>query len=391
MQNLRSCRHSRFVISVLALGGFLALLPSGFASPAGEPDVSTANTPRQPHSVDQELKLADQYMSGRGVAQDAATSAHWLEKAADAGNPHAQLAMGYLYETGIGVAKDPALAQHWYSLAAADGLADAKTNLGMLYLWGTGVPQNISLAAQLFREAANEGSGQGACDLGNMYYHGLGVPLDQQEAERWYRKGAKLHNPQAEFELGQMLFSGKDHVHDLHAAAGLLRHSAAAGSVPAMYALGLLLARNPELAKSSHETTDLLNESARAGIWKSSEVLGVLARDGNGVPQNAEEAYFHFRVAALQGGEEAEKKLANDLRILSAKIGAAQTADLDSKAAAWYQHHRVVLEFISKESDNRNRFPAYAFALPADGGHALQLLPTWNEDEDLSDAHGERD
>ena len=92
-----------------------------------------------------------------------------------------------------------------------------------------------------------------------------------------------------------------------------------------MYALGLLLARNPGLSKSPDEAITLLNDSANAGTWKSSLVLGVLARDGQAGPQDSGAAYYHFRVAVLQGGEDAKKRLESDIRRLSSSLGPAQT------------------------------------------------------------------
>jgi hypothetical protein len=184
-----------------------------------------------------------------------------------------------------------------------------------------------------------------------------------------------MHNPQAEYALGMLLFDRQDHVHDLPRAATLLRESAATGDVPAMFALGLLLARNPALAKSSGEATALLNDAANAGIWKSSMILGVLARDGNSVPLDPAAAYYHFRVAALQGGTEAENLLQADIRKLSSGLNPDQMPSLDSKAENWYQQHRIVLEFVSKGGENRTRFPDYALAVPQNGSHSVQMLP----------------
>src|ERR1039458_8297119 len=152
-------------------------------------------------------------------------------------------------------------------------------------------------------------------------------------------RGPSLHDPLAEFDLATLLFDGKEHAHDPRAAAGLLRESAAAGYVPAMHSLGLLLVRNPGLAKYPREATALLNDAANAGNWRSSVLLGVLARDGNGMPFDNGAAYYHFRVAVLQGGDGARKLVENDLRLLSAAIGSDRAQAIDSEAGKWYRHH----------------------------------------------------
>jgi TPR repeat protein len=368
-----------FAVRALIFGGFLLLASSVasrvFAAPNGGSDVPSLKAPPEPRSVEEQIRLADDYLVGRGVAQDSKQSAYWYEKAANAGDPDAQMQIGYLYGAGIGVAKDPVRAAHWYRLAASGGSIGAKVDLGILYLWGTGVNKDEHVAAQLFREAVNRGSGLAACFLGDMYYLGLGVAQDKAAGERWYVRGVELRDPRAEYDLGLLLFDAKDHIHDFPAAATLLRKSAAAGDVPAMYTLGLLLVRNPALATSPQEAATLLNDSAKAGMWKASMLLGVLARDGTGGPADDGAAYYQFRVAALQGGTDVSKLLENDLRLLAAKLGDSRSSALDSQAEDWYRQHHFVLEFVYKEGQSRTRFPAYALALPENGMHAMQFVP----------------
>ena len=142
-----------------------------------------------------------------------------------------------------------------------------------------------------------------------------------------------------------------------------------------MYQLGLLLERNPDLAKNPGEATVLLNDAANAGSWSSSMVLGVLARVGKDAPRDASAAYFQFRVAALQGGDEAEKLLKTDLQQLTAELGADRTAEINAQAKDWHRRHHTVLEFVYKQGVNETGFPAYALAAPEGGGHTAILLP----------------
>jgi uncharacterized protein len=374
MMLLDSRPHRAFVISVAACFILFNAPPKIFADPAAGVDIPSTTVAPEPRSVDEQIKLAGDYLAGRGVAQDLKMSAYWYEKAAGAGDPQAQLQIGYFYETGIGVARDPSRAVHWYQLAASGGSVRAKVDLAIAYLWGTGVRTDGRLALKLLNEAASNGSGLAACYLGDFYAFGIGVPEDQAAAERWYQKGASLHDPVAEFDLGTLLFEAKNHTHDLNAAASLFRESAAAGYVPAMHSLGLLLVRNPTLARSPGESINLLNNAANAGNWRSSMLLGVLARDGNGVPQDNKAAYYHFRVACLQGGDEARKLLATDLQLLSVKLGSYQAQAIDSEADHWFAQHHFALAFVDKEGEMADGFPALAMAAPGNGEHAVQLL-----------------
>ncbi len=353
MTRTRSSNSRLFVITALLLGGFLSPAAKAFAEPGAEPDVSTANSQAAPrnvnHNVKEEIRLANDYLTGHGVAQDFGESAYWFEKAAETGDAQAQEQIGYFYEAGIGVRRDLERAAHWYELAASSGSVTANVSLGTLYFWGTGVRKDRELALQLFSRAAAKGSGLAACYLGDMYYLGAGVPQDKAAGEKWYEKGAELHNAQAEFDLGLLFFDREGHAHDPRRAAALLRESAAAGYVPAMYSLGALLVRNPNLANSADEAMVLLNDSAKAGHWQSSLLLGVLAREGMGVPLDSSAAYYHFRVAALQGGDAAVKMLGADMRRLSTILAPDERASLDQKAENWFGQHRNMLEFVSKE------------------------------------------
>lgn len=373
MMLLQSRRRRAFAISLASLCVLISARTKILAEPVAA-DIPSITVAPEPRNVDQQIKLAGDYLAGRGIAQNLKLAAYWYEKAAGAGDPRAELQIGYFYEAGIGVRKDPARAAHWYQLAASGGLVRAKVNLAVAYLWGTGVPTNRRLALKLLNEAAGAGSGLAACYLGDFYAFGIGVPVDQATAERWYRTGASLHDPLSEFDLGTLLFDGPNHTHDLSAAASFFRESAASGYVPAMHSLGLLLVRNPALAQSPGEATELLNQAANAGNWRSSMLLGVLARDGNGVPKDTKAAYYVFRVACLQGGDEAKKLLANDLQLLSAKLGSFQAQTIGSEAEQWFSQHHFALAFVDREGVTRGGFPVLALGDPGNGEHAAQLL-----------------
>jgi TPR repeat protein len=375
MKLIRSNPRRHTVLSLAAFSLLLLAASSALANPVKDPDVPATPAGFEPQTIQEQVQLAGNYLAGHGVQQDSKRAAFWYEKAAGAGDPQAQLQTGYLYEAGIGVPKDPVRAFHWYQLASSGGLVSAKVNLGIAYLFGDGVEKNQQAAFALFHEAAEKGSGLAACFLGEVYHSGIGVVQNDAEAERWYAKGAELRNPQAQYVMGSLYFAETNHERDLNTAATLLRQSAQAGYVPAMYQLGLLLEQNPKLALNSGEATGFLNTAANAGSWTSSMLLGVLARDGKDETRDASTAYFQFRVAVLEGGDEAEKRLNHDLQQLTSELGRERTATLDAQAAEWQAHHHAVLEFVYKQGDNETGFPAYALAVPENGGHTALLLP----------------
>ena len=229
--------------------------------------------------------------------------------------------------------------------------------------------------------AAAQGDGLAACYLGDFYAFGIGTPQDRSKAEKWYRKGASLHNPIAEFDLARLLIDaasrrgaadgqGAAGGRDLAAAAKLLRDSAAAGYVPAMHELGLLLIRNPNLALTAGEAVALLNDAADAGNWRSSVLLGVLERDGKGVPVDSERAYYHFRIATLQGGKPASKLIDHDLALLSAQLGRGRVEAIDLEANDWFKKHGASLMFVRDDDKSHRQFAV----MSADSGHVAEML-----------------
>ena len=287
--------------------------------------------------VKQELELAADYFAGRGVPKDLTQSAYWYRKAADQGNPAAQVYLGYMYTVGMGVPLDKAEAVRWYRRAASAGNAEAEVNLAALYFRGDGIKQDNQEALRLLKSAADKRDGRADAYLGLASYLGSGVAVDHAAAEAWFRVGAKQHDPEAEFFLASFDANEPGRVPDLPNEARLLRLSAAAGYVPAMHGAGILLVNHPELAQPPQEATNLLLAAASAGYWQSSAALGMLARDGRRMPQDRRVAYRWYCIAVLQGGTPAETYLRPGLRRLAESLPDA--ASVEQEAAAWRQIH----------------------------------------------------
>lgn len=358
---------------VLGLGAIILAVP---ASVHGlNPDIPRLQSDAERGLIKEQIELGSAYFAGRGVAQDEKRAAYWYEKAANAGDPGAQMEIGYFYQVGIGVTRDPAQAVRWFQRSAAGGMTSAKVNLGAAYLLGDGVRKDPALAEQLFREAFAHKSGLAACNLGDMYENGVGVQRDEAVAERWYEAGVKLHNHQAEFRLATLLWQRHRDADEAKRAVKLYRESASGGMVAAKHQLAIVLLKHPELASSQQEAPALLKEAAEAGEWRASVALGLLSRDGMaGTPVNIKAAYYHYRVAALQGGDEARKLVANDVDAIAGRLGPEQTAAVDAEANAWFQNHHLSLQFINKDGRSKE-YPTYAVANPDNGMHAGRLVP----------------
>jgi TPR repeat protein len=313
--------------------------------------------------VKQELELAAAYFVGRGVPKDLAQAAYWYRKAADQGNPAAQVYLGYLYSVGLGVPQDTAEAIRWYRRAASSNYPQAEVNLAAHYMRGDGVKQDPAEALRLLRSAEEKGYGRADAYLGWSSYIGSGVPVDHRAAEVWLKKGVKRHDPEAECFLAEWDAYEPGHVPDIALEARLLRLSAATGYVPAIHGLGLLLVNHPDLPQAKQEAIHLLMSSAQAGYWPSSATLGILARDGRLVPKDQRQAYRWLRIAVAQGGSPAETYVRHELQRLARSL--ADTTSADQEAADWLESHPDHDLFAFANAMNAKYFPipeVYAIA-----------------------------
>ena len=305
--------------------------------------------------VKQELELAAAYFAGRGVPKDLTQSAYWYRKAADQGNPAAQIYLGYMYTVGMGVPQDKAEAVRWYRRAALAGITEAEVNLASLYIRGDGVKRDIQEALRLLKSAADKQDGRADAYLGVASYLGTGGAVDHPAAEAWFKIGARQHDPEAEFLLASFNENEPGRVPDLVNDVKLLRLSAAAGYVPAMHGAGLLLVNHPELTQPPEEATNLLLSAANAGYWKASATLGILTRDGRRMAKDQRVAYRWFYIAVLQGGSPAETYLRPALRRLAASL--PDVASIEQEATAWRQTHPNCDLFVYSDEMNPKHIP----------------------------------
>jgi TPR repeat protein len=113
------------------------------------------------------------YWMGRGVPQDTAASAGWLQRAAELNHTGAQAKLGYLYSSGQGVPQSDFEAFKWLQMAANQGDVDAQFNLGVMYRDGIGVEADATRAMQWFSEAASNGDAVAAAIV-QHYQDGAG-------------------------------------------------------------------------------------------------------------------------------------------------------------------------------------------------------------------------
>jgi len=300
----------------VASGLLLVLFALPTAVRAADPDIPRMQADAQRGSIRQQIELGAAYFSGRGVPQDEKLAAYWYERAANAGDPWAQKQMGFFYEAGIGVQRDPTQAVRWFERAA--------------------------------------------CYLGEMYTGALGVVSDVAAGEHWYEEGAKRHDPRSQFQLATLLWQRQKSVEEPKRAVKLMRESANGGMVAAKHQLAVTLLKHPELGPVK-DAPALLKEASEAGMWQSSMALGLVWRDGMaGVKADAKLSYYYYRLAAIQGGQQALQMINNELEALSDRLGAEQASAVDRDAQAWFAGHHLFHSFVDKDGGKHKEYPVYA-------------------------------
>ncbi|WIA12915.1 hypothetical protein OEZ85_006532 [Tetradesmus obliquus] len=145
-----------------------------------------------------------------GVSRDHSAAAHYLARAAAAGNDEAMAHLGHMHGAGMGMPQDFAKAHQYFSQSAARNNPLGLYGLGYLFLSGSGVEQNHELALKYFQQAAEQGDRDAHFYLGAMYMHGLGMRRRSlSKAFMHYFQAAQAGHVQAMYNTAVMHMAGK--------------------------------------------------------------------------------------------------------------------------------------------------------------------------------------
>ena len=181
-----------------ALAGTLA---AGAPAPPQTPELESLLQRAHQGDVSAQIRLGQRYWRGEGVERSEIEAAKWFRKAAEQGEPRAQLSLGHLLIQGqfrivnsdgrYQIEKDEAEGAKWIRKAAEQGHASAQFSLGHLYAQGQGVESDEVEAAKWIRKAAEQGHAIAQAVLAMRYFDGQGVEKDAAAAEKWARKAAR--------------------------------------------------------------------------------------------------------------------------------------------------------------------------------------------------------
>jgi TPR repeat protein len=220
-----------------------------------------ADLERRARSGDPEaqLRLAQAYEQGEGIAQNQQEAADWYRRVAEQGHPVGQDRLGEMYRAGDGVERDKVQAIAWYQKSARQGYASAMFHLGAAYFNGDGVSVDdglsyawFLLASQAGNAAAAEGVRRaeaqrkdwiitdGYKKIAQMYDAGDSLPANPAEAERWWLKAAERRDHDAEIALADKLLNGQGARQDANEARHWCSEAARDGDSRGAYCLGYI-------------------------------------------------------------------------------------------------------------------------------------------------------
>lgn len=198
-----------------------------------------------------------------------------LTAKAEKGSPKAQFALGNFYENGIvgpdGIPKpDYPAAAYWYQEGSNGGQAEASFALGLLYREGRGMNPNDAAALTEFRKASTAGFVPAMAQLSSAYIV-VKTDTSAQRAQIWAREAAKAGDPEGHLNLGYLWYKGW-----------------MGGGKPYTYQKAM---EEFQLAAQGGDCVAMMN-------------IGGLYFNGDGVPQDKQQAETWFAKAKTCGGSD---------------------------------------------------------------------------------------
>lgn len=258
---------------------------------------------------------------GCGVAPPADMKMLWeeAERRADYGDPELQEALGQAYSRGIGVPANKELASKWYIRAIESGNTFAEYQYGMKFAIGMdGFEKDVQTAYKYLSHAAKAGQKYAMEPLADLlddeYIPGLSMEERNSQMIYWLKKAVENGVEWAAVTLGRKYENGYSPVEVDVEKAIYYYQIAADHDIDSVYLpLGKLymipgVTSNYKLA---HRYLALAQEKLTLDFQIAEIELcyGRMNKDGLGIPQNLEEAYKHFSLAASKGNVDATEEL----------------------------------------------------------------------------------
>jgi TPR repeat protein len=300
------------VLATWSLGAEQAVPSSGLSLP----DLKAKADAGDPQA---QLELGYRYFRGDGVKEDVKQAVKWVRKAAEQGYAQAQLHLGYAYLKGYGVKVDKHEAFVWIRKAADANIPEALLQVGFCYAKGEGVPEDAVQAAETFRRASDLGVAEATYQVGLCYVDGYGVAKDTTNGMSWVLQAAETGFGPAQYRLGMAYFKGEGVPKDPVTAHKWLNLAAAQGGNQ-MYEIRVDLARletlmsQTEIAEAQRQAREFKRKSP--GSAPAAEAKPAAARTGSVNVVAPEDSCEIFVDGAFVGNSPARLRLAEGVHVI---------------------------------------------------------------------------
>lgn len=236
-----------------------------------------------------------------------------------------------------------AFATVWRLAQAGD--PQAEVTLGFFYARGIGTVGDPARAVALFESAAARNHPVALFNLAVSYEHGsLGLPRDPAQALALYLRSAALDHAPSLHRLGLLYLSAerspssmsaRDFPQDAELGRALLERAVAAGHPQATADLARLLLTGRGMSMDLPRARQLYLIAAAHGIGEAQRDYSLMLEKGSGGPADLTQAEFWFRRAQASGINEAGRDLS---RILSRNKVPGSDRHLEALAwCLWYE------------------------------------------------------
>lgn len=336
--------------------------------------------------------LGKLYVAGVGVTGNEATAFSYYMKAAEGGDPQAQLKLVQMYYYGTGMqSPDYVQAYKWLTIAkqvyrgqtvyrdaistmtstlrsnmtgdqrdAAEEEAtqweqnhvNAEASGSYLPFVSPDVQYPVTYAQFEAIENAPAGTQSTfAEDLANAqagdvtaeynvaldYQDGNGIQKNAALAAQWYEKAAKLGSGKAEYALATLYDTGLGVAKDVAAAEVWYNRAAMQGVPEAEYNLAYDFFNGQGTAKDYVSAFRWYNKAAATGLSVAQFNLGLMYENGQGVPQNYVEAYKWFILAksTITPDSATYSRCTSEIQKLQKELTPDLLNKAQAEAAAW--------------------------------------------------------
>lgn len=249
--------------------------------------------------------LCEEYCTGQ-LPHDFKKSIYWGDKALEQGSKDVRFRVAWLRCGEGGVTPDYEISHRFYKELAKEGNSAAMCNLGWMCENGYFFTVNLKKAVEWYLKSAEAGSTVGARNLAYMYKDGRGTERNYDEAFRWFLIAAKKEDKSAIKQVIECYRQGLGVEQDNAKVIEWYKKLIDTGDKDAIISLGCFY---EGVMDDSESAIKYYRMAAEQDNSLGQYYLAEKYEHGEGVGEDIDTAIYWYRKSAMNGDEDAKKKL----------------------------------------------------------------------------------